>query len=357
MSYDINYQDERFQQVESDKKAALSELNKTYDGMVSQSDKYYQAQVDASKQWQQTQTKLQQEQTDFAIDQIEQQKQQAQKDYTKEQSGAYVDWQKQSNAYGANAEAQAAQGMQNTGYAESSQVAMYTAYQNRVATAREAYNRVVMNYNNSITQARLQNNSALAEIAHQALQQQLELALQGFQYKNTLILEKANRKTELDQMYHSRWQDVLSQINTENALAEQVRQFNAQLAEEQRQFNQLHSGSSGGGGGGGRSRGVSGGGNSGDSGERKVKSSKGLANSSDGGKISGANNGSSGAATGVDFDSARKAAGGGAPSAKKMASLVGSGKVKESVKNGKLTFSQASIKDRLKTQKYSKYNF
>lgn len=248
MSYDINYQDERFQQVESDKKAALSELNKTYDGMVKESDKYYQAQVDASKQWQQTQTKLQQEQTDFAIDQIEQQKQQAKKDYTKEQSGAYTDWQKQSNPYGANAEAQAAQGMQNTGYSESSQVSMYTAYQNRVATAREVYNKAILNYNNSITQARLQNNAALAEIAHQALQAQLELALQGFQYKNTLILEKANRKTELDQMYHSRWQDVLSQMNTENALAEQVRQFNAQLAEEQRQFNQLHSGSSGGGG-------------------------------------------------------------------------------------------------------------
>ena len=248
MSYDINYQDERFQEVESDKKAALSELNKTYDGMVQESDKFYQAQVDASKEWEQTQTKLQQEQTDFAIQQVEQQKDQAHKDYLKEQSGAYVDWKKQSNPYGARAEQLADNGMQTTGYAESSQVAMYTAYQNRVATARESYNQAMVDYNNAITQARLQNNSALAEIAQKGLQQRLELALQGFQYKNTLLLEKANRKTELDQMYHSRYQDVLSQINTENALAEQIRQFNTQLAEEQRQFNLLHqdSGRSGG---------------------------------------------------------------------------------------------------------------
>ena len=54
-------------------------------------------------------------------------------------------------------------------------------------------------------------------------------------------------------MYYGRWQDVLNQINTENALAEQQRQFDAemasraaQLAEEQRQFNASVSGGSGG---------------------------------------------------------------------------------------------------------------
>ena len=270
-NYDINYNDERFTQVESDKSAALSDLEKTYSGMINESDKYYQAQIDASKQWADKQTQLQQEQTDFAIEQIEQQKDQAKKDYTKEQSGAYVDWQKQSNQYGANSEEVAAGGMTNTGFAESSQVSMYNTYQNRVATAREAYGRAVLNYDNAIKDARLQNNSVLAEIAYEALQQQLELSLQGFQYKNTLLLEKANRKTELDQMYYGRYQDVLQQINTENAMAEDVRQynesmalerekfaedqrqFNAQMAEEQRQFEILHGSKSGGSGGSGSS--------------------------------------------------------------------------------------------------------
>ena len=243
-NYDINYNDSRFKKVESQKSAALSDLEKTYAGMINQSDKYYDKQIAASKNWADKQAQLQQEKTDFAIEKIEQQKAQAQKDYTKEQSGAYVDWQKQSNAYGANAEQMAAQGMAGSGYSESSQVSMYNAYQNRVATAREAYMRAVLNYDNSIKEAQLQNNSLLAEIAYKALQQQLELSLQGFQYKNQLLLDKTKQKLEVDQMYYSRYQDVLQQINHENALAEQVRQFNEnkalereKIAEDKRQYN------------------------------------------------------------------------------------------------------------------------
>ena len=243
-NYDINYNDQRFTQVEADKQVALNDLEQTYSGMINNADKYYQDQIDASQKWADKQTQLQQEQTDFAIEKIEQQKQWAQKDYIKEQSGAYVDWQKQSNQYGANAEAMAAQGLAGTGYSESSQVSMYNTYQNRISTAREAYMRAVQNYDNSITEARLQNNSLLAEIAYNALQQQLELSLQGFQYKNQLILDKTAQKLQVDQMYYSRYQDVLQQLNHENAMAEQIRQFNASQAMEQarleeqiRQFN------------------------------------------------------------------------------------------------------------------------
>lgn len=234
--YAINYEDDRFKQVESEKQNALTENDSLYGNLVNESEKYYQAQIDASKNWADTQSQLQQEKTDFAIEQIEQQKEQAQKDYTKEQSGAYVDWQKQSNQYGVRAEQLADKGLQNTGYSESAQVSMYNTYQNRVATARESYNNAVLNYNNSIKDAQLQNNSALAEIAYQALQQQLELSLQGFQYKNNLLLEQANKKLEIENQYYNRYQDVLDQINKENSLAEQVRQYNESLALEREQF-------------------------------------------------------------------------------------------------------------------------
>lgn len=237
-NYEINYEDQRFQNVEADKQAALNEVDVTYGNMIDQADKYYQQQIDASKEWADKQTQLQQEQTDFAIQEIEQNKEQTHKDYLKEQSGAYVDWQKQSNKYGTEAEQKASVGMTGTGYSESSQVSMYNTYQNRVATARESYTRAVQDYDNAITQARLQNSSVLAEIAYSTLQQQLELSLQGFQYKNQLLLEQANRKLEVDQMYYARYQDVLQQINYENSLAEQIRQFNA-----------THSGSGSGGGG------------------------------------------------------------------------------------------------------------
>ena len=233
-NYDINYDDKRFTEVESDKNAALTDLEKTYGGMISESDKYYDKQIQASKDWADKQSQMQQEQTDFAIEQIERQKGQAKKDYTKEQSGAYVDWQKQSNQYGANAEQMAAMGMQNGGFSESSQVSMYNTYQNRVVAARESYTRAVLNYDNAIKEARLQNNSILAEIAYEALQQQLELSLQGFQYKNTLILEKANQKRAIDSEYYKRYQDVVAQINEENRLKETVRQNDRTYALQER---------------------------------------------------------------------------------------------------------------------------
>ena len=244
-NYDVNYNDKRFTDVEADKKAAINEVDQKYGQMIGGVDDKYNALIDESQKWAEQQTQLQKEQTDFTIEKIEEQKTRAEKDYQKEQSGAYVDWQKQSNQYGANAEAMAAQGMAGTGYSESSQVSMYNTYQNRVATAREAFTRVTTDYDIAIKDAQLQNNSVLAEIAHQAQQQRLELILEGFQYKNNLIIDQMNKKQEVDNTYYARYQDVLNQINTENALAEQVRQFNQEYdfkvkeyEESIRQFNQ-----------------------------------------------------------------------------------------------------------------------
>ena len=243
-NYEINYEDQRFKDVETAKQTALNTIDTTYGEMIGNVDDFYNQKIDDVQNLANEQSRLQQERTDFAIDQINQQKEQAHKDYIKEQSGAYVDWQKQSNQYGANAEAMAAQGMAGSGYSESSQVAMYNTYQNRVATARESYNNAVMNYNNSIKEAQLQNSSVLAEIAYNTLQTQLELSLQGFQYKNDLIISQTNKKMEVENTYYNRYQDVLDQINRENTLAEQVRQYNASLAEEQRQFDETRTAAS-----------------------------------------------------------------------------------------------------------------
>ena len=224
--YENVMEDERFKTVDTEIEQQESDLMNTYQGMIDSSDKYYNDQIQASKDWADKQSQIQQDNTDFAIEQIEQEKQQANKDYQKEQSGAYVDWRKQSNQYGTEAEKMASAGLAGTGFSESSQVSMYNTYQNRVATARETFNKAVLNYNNAIKDAQLQNNAALAEIAYNALQQQLELGLQGFQYKNQLILEQANKKIELENTKWNRYQDILQQINTENALAEEVRQYN-----------------------------------------------------------------------------------------------------------------------------------
>lgn len=235
MSYDINYDDERFQDVEEQKQQALTENEETYGGMIDNANKYYQDQIDNTREWAEKQQQIQQENTDFAIEQIEQQKEQAKKDYKKEQKGAYVDWQKQSNQYGAGAEQMAASGLTNTGFSETSQVSMFNTYQNRVAMAREGINKAILNYDNAMKEARLQNSSKLAEIAFNAYQKELEIALQGFQYINTLKLDRLNQQRAIESEYYGRYQDVLAQINQENAFAEQIRQFNEQMMYQKEQ--------------------------------------------------------------------------------------------------------------------------
>ena len=350
MAYEINYEDQKFKDVETEKKNAINEVDKTYGEMIDKTGDFYQEQVDATKDWEKKQTEIQNQQTDFAIQEIEQKKDQAKKDYTKEQSGAYVDWQKQSNEFGAAAEQRAAQGMANTGFSESSQVAMFNNYQTRVVAARETFSRIVQDFDNDITQARLTNNAALAEIAFNSLQKRLELNLQGFNQKNQLLLQLADKKTALDQMYHERWKDVLDQMNTENALAEEMRQYNESMAFEREQFAwqqaQAAARSGGGGGGGGGSGGSShrssgGSGSSSGSGSSQIKKSSG---SSSGGDLP------------KDTASSILALGQGPISATNLANQVNSGKVTavKSPTTGNTLFAKSSPTSSLK---YSKYKF
>lgn len=237
----INYNDERFAKVEAEKNQAIQNTENKYNEMINSSDSYYQQQIDASKQWADKQTEIQNQNTEFAIEKIEQNKDKANRDYTKEQKGAYTDYQKATGQYGVNAEQLASQGLNQAGYSESVRTNLFNTYQNRYMAARESYNQAILNYDNSIKEAQLANNAALAQIAYEALQKQLELSLQGFQYKNQLVLQKLDAVNKEKDRYYQRWKDVESQINTENALAEQVRQFNEKMAFEKQQAAQAQS--------------------------------------------------------------------------------------------------------------------
>lgn len=233
----INYNDTRFSNLEKDKQTALNNSNSTYDNLINQSQSYYDNLIDQSKDWADKQADIQNQQTDFAIEKIEQQKDKANKDYVKEQKGAYQDYMKQSNAYGSNMQTAGQKGLAGSGWSETIQSGFYNTYQNRYAMARESYNEIVMNYNNNIKEAQLQNSSAIAEIYANAQQQQLELALESFSVIKDLNLNKLNMQFAIDNEYNDRWREIEAQINHENSLAEQIRQFNASLAEQKRQAN------------------------------------------------------------------------------------------------------------------------
>lgn len=326
--YEVNYEDKRFQDVKNAEAKELSDLEKTQADMLNQTDSKYQDLINESERASAEAQKNQQERTDFEIEKINQQKEQAHKDYIKEQAGAYGDWQKQSNQYGANAEKMAAQGLGGSGYSESSQVSMYNTYQIRVATARQAYELAKLNYDNGIQEAKLQNNVALAEIKAKALQQQLELSLQGLQYKNQLLLDFTDRKTAVKSRYYDQWKDVLAQLNTENALAENQRQFKAEydLQEAVKQAA-ITAGSGGGGGGGSTSRGSS----------KKYTSAADVKST-----ISAANGNTSNAGDNLPVDiKSVSALGYGPISAAKLNALVNSGEVIRYVEDGKQKFRKA----------------
>ena len=104
----INYEDERLTAVEQAEQDALTEHEQMTKDMTAEVDTQYKALADAAHNYGEQQKEIQQANTDFALEQIEQQKEQAHKDYLKEQAGAYKDWQKESNRYGAGAEEMAA---------------------------------------------------------------------------------------------------------------------------------------------------------------------------------------------------------------------------------------------------------
>lgn len=239
-TYSVNYEDERFKAVENEKSQSIKETENMYDNMINNSNKYYQDQINASKEWADKQTKLQQDKTNFLIDKTEQEKKKAESDYTKEQKGAYSDYMKQSNDYGVKAEQMASSGLQNSGYSESSRVSMWNTYQNRYASARESFNQAVLNYNNAIKEAQLANNEALAQISHEALQNQLELSLKGFEYKNSLLQTKKQQVNQLNDTYYNRYQNVLAQINAEIDNQVGYDKWKAEREEKLKQFNEEH---------------------------------------------------------------------------------------------------------------------
>ena len=177
-NYDIDYNDKRLTSITDARDDAIKEDQNRYDSMIADHDKLYEGLDEKIDAYKDDQIRAQNDKTELAIEKLEHAQEQAHKDYIKEQSGAYVDWKKQSNPYGVNAERMAAMGMTNTGYSESSQVRMYNTYQNRITAARESYSLAVQNYNIAIKDAQVQNNAAIAEIIYNAFIQQTEFAHQ-----------------------------------------------------------------------------------------------------------------------------------------------------------------------------------
>lgn len=230
--YSVDRNTEDFDEIETNEAKDLEANTTLYDTAIGEMNTEIQSGITSAKDYAEEQKKIVEENLDFTLQQIEQNKQEAKEGLNKETSGAYTDYQKQTNKYGANAEAMAAQGLSGSGYAESARISMYNTYQNRVSSALDSYKRAITSYNNAITEARLQNSSLLAEIAYNALQSELSLTLQGLQYKNTLLVEKANRELQIKSLYESKkntlWSQLMEELKLEKEVEYQNKVLNAQ---------------------------------------------------------------------------------------------------------------------------------
>ncbi len=231
----VNYNDERFTQVENEKQSELNKYNQTYDALIDERNQFTNQQQDMVNKWEETQKNIANDNLNHQIDLYNQQKDKAEQSYQKEAKASYINYQKEVDKYGVSRENVASNGLSNSGYAESSKVDMYNTYQNRIATARESLNNINLEFDNAIKEAQLQNNATLAENALQALQQKLQIALEGFDYKTEQENNKLNWNYNINNNYYDRYKDVESQINYENEQAEAIRQFNEQMAYQKEQ--------------------------------------------------------------------------------------------------------------------------
>ena len=211
----LNMQDSRLTTIENQRGQDITNTTNQYNQMINDTDKFYQTQIDTAKQIADRQAQVQNASTEQQIKEINQQREKTERDYQKEQRGAYTDYQKQVNEYGVNAEVMASRGLANTGYSESSQVSMYNAYQQRVATARQSLADSQQNYDNLIAQARINNDTRQAEIANELAKAQAEYALAGFQYKNSLIESRQQQLNVLNSRYDTKYNTMLSMLQNE----------------------------------------------------------------------------------------------------------------------------------------------
>lgn len=233
--YNVNYDDERFKQVENEKQSELDKYNQTYDNLINERNNFTNQQQQLVDQWENTQKDIANQNLQYQKDLIEQQRNKTAKEYQNEAKASYIDYQKEVDKYGVSRENVVNNGLSNSGYAESSKVDMYNTYQNRLGTARKSMQDAGIEFDNAIRQAQLSNDETLAQNALKALQDKLSIALEGFNYKSEQENNRLNWNYNINNNYYNRYKDVESQINYENETAEKIRQYNENMAYQKEQ--------------------------------------------------------------------------------------------------------------------------
>ena len=174
----------------------------------------YANNINQQNEWLNESEKIQNEQIDAntkqTLNEIEQQRKYTQQDFNKEARGAYQDYKNLVNPYGVQAENIYSNGLGNSGYSETSKLNAYNTYQNRYATARESTDRLMEDFNNQMTQAQLEGNRELAQVALNKLQTQMDNLWNQLNFDSSLTQNKANYNQWLEQFNYQKQQDEIA---------------------------------------------------------------------------------------------------------------------------------------------------
>lgn len=231
-------EEERYSALEQEKQNALNNSNKTYEDLLNQNQQYSNSVNDYLNKYQTTQNDIYDKQTQFQVDLQNQNKERAEKEYQKEaiaSKNAYYDF---INPYGVQAEIQAQNGLNRAGYSETVKSQAWTTQQNRTAQARASMNEAKLQFDNAIKEAYLNNDVNKANLALQILQQQQEETLRNFNYISDTKQNQLSTSLNLDSEYNNRYNTLYNQIQQEKATQEAIRQWEAEMAEQQRQYNE-----------------------------------------------------------------------------------------------------------------------
>lgn len=204
--------DPRLVEVEEEKQAALEAADQEYEALITQTKDDYAERIAQEEAYGQAQTQAQQEKTDLEVEALQQKQADTARDYAREQSDAYTDYQTQVNPYGVVAENLAQEGLSGSGYSESMKTRLFGEYQNRLAAAREGLRQAMGEYDNALREAQRLNDAALAKIAYNALKRKSELSMKAVTKYNQLWQKWQDQRLDLEKYFRDWEEEVREEI-------------------------------------------------------------------------------------------------------------------------------------------------
>lgn len=173
------------------------------DNLYNQQSKALETQKDMQKQ-------IIDKQTDVEVNRMNTEKADYDKEATKEAKGLYANYQKASSNYGAEAELRAERGLNNSGYAESSQVNLYNEYQRNVTEVMNTTNELKAKVDLAINEAYANADIQKAQAELELYKQQAQLALQTYEYKQSRDQFEWQKNTWQQEFDYQKQRDAIS---------------------------------------------------------------------------------------------------------------------------------------------------